>query len=82
MDLPVARALIEAVESHTGESAVKLPTLGGSIPLYNFTDILRVPTVGIPIVNHDNNQHSPNENLRLGHLWSGIEIFASAMLIG
>jgi acetylornithine deacetylase/succinyl-diaminopimelate desuccinylase-like protein len=81
MDLPVAQALIEAVETHTGESAVKLPTLGGSVPLYNFTDVLRVPTVGIPIVNHDNNQHGPNENLRLGHLWSGIETFASAMLI-
>lgn len=81
MDLPVSRALIEAVETHTGQSAVKLPTLGGSVPLYQFTDVLKIPTVGIPIVNHDNNQHSPNENLRVGHLWSGIEIFASAMLI-
>jgi len=81
MDLPVSRALIAAVETHTGQSPVKLPTLGGSVPLYQFTDVLRVPTVGIPIVNHDNNQHSPNENLRMGHLWSGIEILASAMLI-
>jgi acetylornithine deacetylase/succinyl-diaminopimelate desuccinylase-like protein len=81
MDIPVSRALIEAVEFNTGENAVKLPTLGGSIPLYWFTDVLGVPTVGIPIVNHDNNQHSPNENLRLGNLWSGIEILAAAMLI-
>jgi len=81
MDLPVSRALIEAVEHHTGRTAVKLPTLGGSVPLYQFTDVLGLPTVGIPIVNYDNNQHSPNENLRLGNLWSGIEILASAMLI-
>jgi acetylornithine deacetylase/succinyl-diaminopimelate desuccinylase-like protein len=81
MDIPVSRALIEAVESNTGEKAVKLPTLGGSIPLYWFTDVLDVPTVGLPIVNHDNNQHSPNENLRLGNFWSGIEILAAAMLI-
>ena len=81
MDIPVSRALIEAVEYNTGEKAVKLPTLGGSIPLYQFTDVLSVPTVGLPIVNHDNNQHSPNENLRLGNLWSGIEILASAMLM-
>jgi acetylornithine deacetylase/succinyl-diaminopimelate desuccinylase-like protein len=60
---------------------VKLPTLGGSVPLYQFTDVLGVPTVGVPIVNHDNNQHSPNENLRLGNLWSGIEVLAAAMLI-
>jgi acetylornithine deacetylase/succinyl-diaminopimelate desuccinylase-like protein len=81
MDLPVSKALIAAVEGNTGLTAVKLPTLGGSVPLYVFTDVLETPTVGIPIVNHDNNQHSPNENLRLGNLWSGIEILASAMLI-
>ncbi|UCF20295.1 MAG: M20/M25/M40 family metallo-hydrolase [Gemmatimonadota bacterium] len=81
MDLPISRALIEAVEHHTGRSTVKLPTLGGSVPLYQFTDVLGVPTVGIPIVNYDNNQHSPNENLRLGNLWSGIEVLASAMLL-
>jgi acetylornithine deacetylase/succinyl-diaminopimelate desuccinylase-like protein len=81
MDLPVARALIEAVEGHTGQRAVKLPTLGGSVPLYNFTDVLGVLTVGIPTVNHDNNQHSPNENLRLGNFWSAIETLAAAMMV-
>jgi acetylornithine deacetylase/succinyl-diaminopimelate desuccinylase-like protein len=81
MDLPVSRALIEAVESHTGRSPIKLPTLGGSVPLYVFTDILGVPTVGVPIVNHDNNQHSPDENLRIGHLWAGIETLASVMQV-
>lgn len=81
MDLPVSRSLIAAVETHTGRTAVKLPTLGGSVPLYQFTDVLEVPTIGLPIVNHDNNQHSPNENLRLANLWSGIELLAAAMLV-
>ncbi len=81
MDLQISRALIAAVERHTGQASVKLPTLGGSVPLYQFTDVLGVPTVGAPIVNHDNNQHSPNENLRLGSFWSGIEILAAAMLL-
>ncbi len=81
MDLPISRALIVAVEHQTGRASVKLPTLGGSVPLYQFTDVLGVPTVGVPIVNHDNNQHSPNENLRLGSFWSGIEILAAAMLL-
>jgi acetylornithine deacetylase/succinyl-diaminopimelate desuccinylase-like protein len=81
MDLPVAQRLIEAIEVNTGQRAIKLPTLGGSVPLYVFTDILGIPTVGIPTVNHDNNQHSPNENLRLGNLWSGIEILSSAALM-
>ena len=30
----------------------------------------------LPIVNHDNNQHAANENLRLQNLWDGIATFA------
>ena len=31
---------------------------------------------GVALVNHDNNQHGPNENLKLINLWEGIEIVA------
>jgi acetylornithine deacetylase/succinyl-diaminopimelate desuccinylase-like protein len=31
------------------------------------------------MVNPDNNQHSPNENLRLGNLFDGISIYAGVM---
>jgi len=34
------------------------------------------PAISVPIVNHDNNQHAANENLRLQNLWDGIELFA------
>jgi acetylornithine deacetylase/succinyl-diaminopimelate desuccinylase-like protein len=81
MDLPISRALIDAIESHTGLAAIKIPTSGGSVPLYQFTDVLGVPTIGVPMVNHDNNQHSPNENLRVGNFWQGIEEYAAVMLI-
>jgi acetylornithine deacetylase/succinyl-diaminopimelate desuccinylase-like protein len=30
-------------------------------------------------VNHDNNQHGPDENLRLRNLWEGIEMMAAIM---
>jgi len=33
----------------------------------------------VPIVNHDNNQHSANGNLRLQNLWDGIEVLAALM---
>ena len=36
---------------------------------------LGLPVIHIPTVNHDNNQHSPNENLRIGTFWRAIEIF-------
>ena len=78
MDLPISRQIIAAIEAARG-TTVKMPTLGGSVPLYIFTDILKLPAVGIPIANHDNNQHSANENIRLQNLWDGIETMAALL---
>jgi len=36
-------------------------------------------TIMVPIANHDNNQHSFNENLRLQNLWDGIELMAALL---
>jgi acetylornithine deacetylase/succinyl-diaminopimelate desuccinylase-like protein len=80
MDLEISRALIRALESARGK-LIKMPTLGGSVPLYIFTDILKTPTIGVPIANHDNNQHSANENIRLQNLWDGIEVMAALLTL-
>ena len=80
MDIEISRQVIRAVESARGR-VTKMPTLGGSVPLYVFTDILKTPTIGVPIVNHDNNQHSANENLRLQNLWDGIEVMAALLTL-
>lgn len=72
-DLPISRQVIEAVErAHGGEPAVVLPTMGGSVPLWAFTDILKLPTIVVPYANANNRQHSPNEHLRLDHLYQGV----------
>lgn len=76
MDLPVSRAVIRVLSEAAGTPVVVLPTLGGSVPMHLFADRLRCPIVGVPIVNHDNNQHAANENVRLQNLWDGIEAFA------
>jgi len=34
--------------------------------------------IGLPIANHDDNQHAPDENLRLRNLWDGIVAYAAA----
>lgn len=80
--LPIAKSIISAVELALGQKPVLAPTLGGSVPLYIFEDTTRAPQIGVPIVNHDNNQHSSNENIRLQNLWDGIEIFAALMTMG
>jgi acetylornithine deacetylase/succinyl-diaminopimelate desuccinylase-like protein len=79
MSLPVSRAVAAVVDRTVGGSAVQVPMLGGSIPMVLFTETLHVPVIGIPIVNHDNNQHGINENLRLQNLWDGIEVYAALM---
>ena len=62
-----------------GVPPVRLPTLGGGLPFGTFSDQYQMPTVGVSIVNFDNNQHGPDENLRLQNLWEGIEMLASLM---
>jgi acetylornithine deacetylase/succinyl-diaminopimelate desuccinylase-like protein len=78
MDLPISKAIAAAVESARG-TVIKMPTLGGSVPLYIFTDNLKTPCIGVPIANHDNNQHSANENIRLQNLWDGVETMAALL---
>jgi acetylornithine deacetylase/succinyl-diaminopimelate desuccinylase-like protein len=77
-DLAV-QPVIQSIEQTLGVPLIKMPMLGGSVPMYLFTDLLKTPVVGVPIVNHDNNQHGANENLRLQNLWDGIEIFAGIL---
>jgi acetylornithine deacetylase/succinyl-diaminopimelate desuccinylase-like protein len=80
MDLPASTALVNVMRAATAGELVVAPTLGGSVPMYIFEDF-GLPWVGVPIVNYDNHQHSSDENLRLGHFWRGIEVYA-ALLAG
>jgi acetylornithine deacetylase/succinyl-diaminopimelate desuccinylase-like protein len=77
MSSPAAQAFIRTVSHSSGKDVIVLPTLGGSVPMYMFAEL--APVVGVPIVNHDNNQHAANENLRLQNLWDGIELFAGIL---
>lgn len=76
LDLPIAQEVVRAVEAVSGP-VVQIPSHGGSVPLAMFEEVTRMPLVMVPIVNHDNNQHSFDENLRLANLWQGIEVMVS-----
>ena len=79
MNHPLARQVIASVNQVLDKPALEVPTLGGTLPLYLFTDLLQKPVLILPIANHDNNQHAENENLRLANLWYGIDAFASVL---
>lgn len=77
MSGPAARAVLRAVEMGTGDRVIVVPTSGGSLPLYHFVEVLGAPLITVPVVNHDNNQHAANENLRLQNLFDGIQVYAA-----
>lgn len=79
MDLPITQDVITRTKDIAGEDLILLPTLGGSLPLYLFTDELKKPAIILPIANHDNNQHAADENLQIGNLWYGIKLMSALM---
>jgi len=76
MDDPRTAMAATAIRS-LNQRLVQIPTIGGSLPFSTFSSALKLPTIGLAVVNFDNNQHAINENLRLGHLWEAIDIFAA-----
>lgn len=81
MDLPISKSIQAAVQSTTKEPLVLIPSMGGSLPLYLFEQMLESNVITVPIVNYDNNQHAENENVKIQYLWEGIETIAAIMLI-
>lgn len=63
-----------------GKDPIQIRTAGGSIPISPFVITLGLPAVAVPTVNPDNNQHSPNENIRLGNYIDGIKTIAAILM--
>jgi acetylornithine deacetylase/succinyl-diaminopimelate desuccinylase-like protein len=74
------RWLAQALLRLNGEYPIRLRTLGGSIPISPFVETLGIPAVTVPTVNAANNQHSPNENLRLGDFVHGIATMVAVLV--
>ena len=62
-----------------GEEPILIRTSGGSVPISPFVETLGIPAAKVPTVNIDNNQHSPNENIRLGNFIEGIAILMAVL---
>ncbi|WP_339839524.1 M20/M25/M40 family metallo-hydrolase [uncultured Maribacter sp.] len=64
--------LKRALKKAYNEEIIMVRMGGGSVPIAPFVNTLAIPAVIVPTVNIDNNQHSPNENLRIGNYRDGI----------
>lgn len=72
-DSEVGLWLTSALKNAFGEDPIRIRMSGGSIPISPFVTTLNIPAVTVPTVNRDNNQHSPNENLRIGNYREGVK---------
>lgn len=77
MENAAAQAVVRAIETATGGPIIQVVSLGGSVPMYLFEGPNHTPVMGVPIANHDDNQHAANENLRLENLWDAIQVYAA-----
>ena len=79
-DSPIGNMVYNALKTEFVEEPIRVRILGGSVPISPFIETLGVPAVIIPLVNSDNNQHSPNENLRVGNYFDGVRTFKGLLL--
>ena len=78
-DNAYGKFLVNTLSGTFGEEVVQIRIMGGTVPIAPFINELKIPAFIIPMVNPDNNQHSPNENLRIGQLAYGIRAFHSLL---
>ena len=71
--------LRNAIKRGFGEDPILIRMSGGSIPISPFVNTLNIPAITVPTVNRDNNQHSPNENIRLGNYREGVKTILSIL---
>ena len=72
---PYGNFLVNTLNTTFGEEVVQIRIMGGTVPIAPFINELQIPAFIVPMVNPDNNQHSPNENLKIGQIAYGIRAF-------
>ena len=72
---PFGNFLVRILGDTFNEEVVRIRIMGGTVPIAPFINELQIPAFIVPLVNPDNNQHSPNENLRIGQIGYGIRTF-------
>jgi acetylornithine deacetylase/succinyl-diaminopimelate desuccinylase-like protein len=81
LDDPVAQRIVDSLSEMWDSEPLRVRTMGGTVPISPFIGALGFPALVVPTVNFDNNQHSPNENLRLGHFFDSIVTMAAIMTV-
>lgn len=78
---PAVARVIAVMRAATAGAVRVLPLMGGSLPISSIGEVLHTPFVIAPIVNADNSQHAPNENLRMKEFRQGIGLYAALLAL-
>lgn len=79
---PYGLHLVQVLRDTFGEEVVQIRIAGGTVPIAPFINELKIPAFLVPMVNPDNNQHSPNENLEIGQIAYGLKLFYGLLSTG
>jgi len=81
VNIDFGQKIKNSLSTDFGFEPITLRMMGGTVPIVPLIDKLDVPTIIVPMVNIDNNQHSPNENIRIGNIRDGVKICLSILSI-
>ncbi|MEY8749354.1 M20/M25/M40 family metallo-hydrolase [Alkalicoccobacillus gibsonii] len=76
VDTHIVQQAIAGIKEAFNQQPLIQPSLGGSLPDYVWTNILKAPSMLMPYANFDQRNHSPNENITLDHFFNGIRCTA------
>jgi acetylornithine deacetylase/succinyl-diaminopimelate desuccinylase-like protein len=79
IDNRYTQIVVQALREAAGEEPYIVPSLGGSLPDYVFTQLLGVPSMLVPYANPDQNNHAPNENFEVARFIGGIRTCATVL---
>jgi acetylornithine deacetylase/succinyl-diaminopimelate desuccinylase-like protein len=68
--------LLRILEEEHDAVPVAMPTLGGTLPAWVFTELLGIPSFWLPSANSDNQQHDVNEHYILQHFYRQIRVYS------
>ena len=80
LDAPLGKWAYASLQQTSQSGApVRIRMMGGSVPTDSLVEVLGAPFVIVPLVNGDNNQHTFDENMRIGHYLDGIRAMAGML---
>jgi acetylornithine deacetylase/succinyl-diaminopimelate desuccinylase-like protein len=75
MNSPEGKWLTKAIKNEYQQEPIKIRMMGGTVPIAAFIREMKIPAIIVPMVNADNNQHSPNENFKISYLKNSMRTF-------